>query len=118
MKELRDNKCKGPHSWFRVTALGMELNVCKDCCYVPKYDTFLKREIVNAHLKQIELKEKWEGYKEEKYKEIASYYGLEPEYIEEIIHKVSSLKKDFYVDHLENVIEEMAKKNDKKEATE
>lgn len=111
LKQLEENKCKGPHSWIEMHILSKDVHVCKECCYCPSLENYVKKSFVNAKLEEIKFDEELEKYKEEKIDQISTEHSLSYNETKELYKKLISIKKNFTVEYLDKKLEEL-KKND------
>lgn len=107
IKELEDQKCKGPHSWMDMEILGEVTHVCKDCCFIPKHDTFVKRHFVDAQIKQNEYLKEAEEYRKKRMGEICEKYDIQESLAQSISDEVVSIKKDFALMKLDEALAEL-----------
>lgn len=107
MKELEENKCKGPHSWIDMEVKGETTHVCKECCYSPKNEGFIRREFIDAHLQEIEYRKAMEKYKKDKLLAIAFEYKIDSGMVEDVYDKMVNIKKDFALEWLDKKLAEM-----------
>lgn len=112
IKELEENKCKGPHDWIDMNIMGKKTHVCKTCCFVPDFNAFAKRMYVNGELKARQFQSELEEYRKVKIKEMSENFSLEPDVIEDIANSVFSIKKDFTTKFLAKEIEKMKVDNE------
>ena len=106
-KSLEDQKCKGPHSWMDMEIFGETTHVCKDCCFIPKHDTFVKRHFVDAQIKQNEYLKEAEEYRQKRMTEICEKYDIQEALAQSISDEVISIKKDFVIMKLDQALKEM-----------
>jgi len=109
-KELEENKCDGPHTWISMSILGKESHVCKDCCFCPDKEAFVKKEFVNAEVQRSKFDKELALFKEKRIKEIGKEVGLDEDKAKSIYMKFVSIQKDFTLDY----IEEMMKMDEEK----
>jgi len=113
IKQNRDNleaqKCIGPHTWVKMPIMGQEVHVCKECCWSSSFQTYVKKEFVNAHLKEQEFKNALEEYSKKRKVEIAEKFRLFDFELEQLENEIYSIKKDFVVEWLEKSLEEVLK---------
>jgi hypothetical protein len=114
IKKLEAQKCKGPHSWLKMSIIGQEVHVCKDCCYSADIDGYVKREFVNAHIKEMEFMAALEEFTIKRKKEIAEKFNLKFSELEKISEEVVSIKKDFTIKWLEKSLKEMEEERSEK----
>ena len=99
MKELKDQKCKGPHDWLWMEMAGENINVCKDCCWSPTHEGYVMRQSVDAHIAQQKFQKELDEFTIKKLKEL--------DVSEELYDKLINIKKDFTIKHLEQVMKDM-----------
>ena len=114
LEKLEAQRCEGPHSWVKMPILGQEIHVCKECCYSGDVDGYVKREFLNAHLKELEFKNALEEYSKKRKTEIAEKFRLFDFELEQLENEIYSIKKDFTVQWLEKSLEEMIKEEGEK----
>ena len=113
LAKLEANKCKGFHNWIEIEIMGEKSNVCRDCCWSPKYDTFVKKFFVDSEIQRIDFNEGLERYKKNKIEELAAKYFMEVDDLHIVAEEILKIKKDFTIQHLEKKLEDM--KQHKKE---
>lgn len=104
---LEAQKCVGPHTWIKMPIMGQEVHVCKECCWSSSFQTYVKKEFVNAHLKEQEFKKELEEFITDERKKIAEEFNLHYDELQKIIVKVTKIEKDFTIQWLEKSIKEM-----------
>lgn len=109
LERLEAQKCKGPHSWVKMPILGQEVRVCKECCYSADLDGYVKREFLNAHLRELEFKNALEEYSKKRKTEIAEKFRLFDFELEQLEDEIYSIKKDFTIQWLEKNLKEILK---------
>lgn len=105
--DLEAQKCVGPHTWIKMPIMGQEVHVCKECCWSSSFQTYVKKEFVNAYLKEQEFKNALEEYSKKRKTEIAEKFRLFDFELEQLENEIYSIKKDFTIQWLEKSIEEM-----------
>lgn len=110
MANLEAKKCKGPHSWIDMEIMGEKTHVCKECCFTPKHDTFVKEHFVKAELEHIKYKKELEEYKSKRMAEICEKYNIEESRAQAISDEVVSIKKDFAIMKLDEALEKIGGK--------
>lgn len=107
MKNLEEQKCKGPHNWIDMTIDMEKTHVCQDCSFIPKHDTFVKRHFVDAQIKQNEYLKEAEEYRQKRMSEICEKYDIQESLAQSISDEVISIKKDFAIMKLDQALKEM-----------
>lgn len=107
LEELYEKKCKGPHKWFEMTVSGEKVHVCKECCWCPSRELFVKPHFVRAELKALIFEEKLNQFTKKRMIEISEKYGVSIEKATEIGEEVIGIKKDFTLKYLDEKLAEM-----------
>lgn len=111
-KELDKNKCKGPHSWVEMDILGKKTFVCKECYWCTEVEGYVKKNYVEAHLKNLEFEDKLKEYVEKEKNKILQQYNLKKEDLESILNKINNAKKDFTIKWLDDSLEKLKKRDE------
>ena len=99
--ELEEQKCDGPHSWIYMPIDGDSVNVCKECCWSPTHEGYIKRLHVDAEIKAKDFNDECEKHLKEKLEE----YGV----TQEMYDKLVNIKKDFALAYIDERMKEIAK---------
>lgn len=116
IKDLEKNKCKGPHSWVNMEIEpGSKTHVCRTCYFSPKHDTFVKDVFVKDAVHAEQFEKDYKKYFDEKIQEISNTYNISVEEITQINEKVNKIKKDFSLEYLKKMIQDLDKSLEKKQ---
>lgn len=114
LKKLESNKCKGPHIWLTMSVEGSQTHVCRECYFAPKHDTFVKEYYVKEAIYTEQFNTDYKKYLDEKIQTMVEMYGISSEKIIEINEKISQIKKEFSLQYLKKMLEELNQDTEKK----
>lgn len=106
IKKLDDQKCQGPHNWVKIFIIDNERHVCKDCCWCPDMEDYIKRPYLESELRTIEYREGLKKYRKEMMQEIADEYLLDIDVLNDINDKIKSIKKNYAIKYIEKNLKE------------
>lgn len=106
-KKLETNKCKGPHSWISMTVEGEKTHVCRQCCWSPKHENFVKDFFVKDAIYSEQFDAEYKKFFDEKIQEISTQYGISVETITQIEEKIYKIKQEFSVQYLKKMLDEL-----------
>lgn len=106
---MEENKCKGPHKWFEMDIEGQKTHVCRECCWCPHHDSFIKEFYVKIAVFEADH----EAHLENGLKELSSEYQMDVEKLKEINSKITEISSNFSKAYLEKRLELLNKKEDK-----
>lgn len=106
---MEENKCKGPHKWFEMEIEDQKTHVCRDCCWCPHHDSFIKEFYVKIAV----FESDHEKHLEEGLKKLSSEYEIDVEKLKEINSKITQISSDFSKAYLEERLESLKEKQNK-----
>ena len=109
MKKLDDQKCKGPHSWVKFYLIDEEKHVCKDCCWCPDLEDYVKRSYVDGELRAIEFRKGLEEYTRTTMINICDEFSLSQDNLGLIKSKLDEIKKNYTLEYIEKNLEDYRK---------
>lgn len=102
-KEMEKNKCNGPHSWIQMDVMSKKTHVCKDCCWSPSHETFVR----SIYVRMAIFEQEYEKYLEEELKNMSQEHGISVEKIKEINAKLSKISADFSKSYIEKNVKSL-----------
>lgn len=98
------------HEWATVATPNGDIMVCKKTGWSPDLKGFVPVEAVTSYLNKIKVEEEYKEYRNKRVEELAKEIGLSLDKTEEIVEKVFSIKKDFHVDRISKLSNELGKR--------
>jgi S-adenosylmethionine:tRNA-ribosyltransferase-isomerase (queuine synthetase) len=106
MEELIKNKCK-THKWITMKVEGKETHVCRECCFAPMHDSFVKEFYVKEAISKEKFEINYKKFLDEKIEELSKEYGIKPDIIKEIGEKVEKTKQEYSVVYLQQILKDL-----------
>lgn len=98
------------HEWITVTDVVGTFLVCKKTGWCPDKKGFIPIELINAYLEKIKMEEEYKEYRNQRVAKLAEELGFDLPKMESVVEKVFSMKKDFHVDRIAKLADDLSKR--------
>lgn len=98
------------HDWIAVTDVVGTFLVCKKTGWCPDKKGFIPLELINSYLEKIKMEEEYKEYRNARVGKLAEELGFDLAKMESVVEKVFSIKKDFHVDRIAKLADDLSKR--------
>ncbi len=111
MAEMDRMKAAGEfHEWVDVPSSQGTMLVCKKTGWAPSLKGFVPLSAINAYLEQLQAEKDYKEYRAARVQLLAHELQLTVPMMETVVEKVFSMKKDFHVERIAKLQQELAAK--------
>jgi uncharacterized membrane protein YraQ (UPF0718 family) len=115
LAELEEKKCKGAHKWITMKVEGQMTHVCRECCYAPVYEGFVKDFYVEQAIFEEKYQQNYKIFFDKKIEELSIEFKVDLETMKKIGEKIVNIKKDHSSVYLQDLIKEITQDMNKSE---